>query len=257
MIYAVMGVPITLMLLSCTSSLMGGKLFKLYRSKLSRKNQQSRLVLGFGTLSYVLIGLLVFIAMPAAVFCVVEEDWSYLDSVYFAFITITTIGFGDLVSGKRMEAGPEKITYHVLVIAWITCSLGYWVMVANFISRALSSERLHAQIVRRAKVLKSIMARTNRKLSFLENNESKKSMGIVLQLGTMLVVPPGRSEELYPGTSNLFASLLSSGNACALKKVGEIPEEQATRRVSLQSQDSCDSGVTTLSDCSAVCSSPV
>ena len=30
----------------------------------------------------------------------VTERWSYLDSVYHTFITITTIGFGDFVPGK-------------------------------------------------------------------------------------------------------------------------------------------------------------
>ncbi|KAI8081359.1 uncharacterized protein BX664DRAFT_352512 [Halteromyces radiatus] len=33
----------------------------------------------------------------AAVFCTLEDDWSYLDALYFAFVTQLTIGFGDLV----------------------------------------------------------------------------------------------------------------------------------------------------------------
>lgn len=39
--------------------------------------------------------------------------------------------------GRNLENGPWLVSYQVLVIVWITTSLGYWVMVANFISRAL------------------------------------------------------------------------------------------------------------------------
>ncbi|CAO3636449.1 unnamed protein product [Cunninghamella echinulata] len=33
----------------------------------------------------------------AALFCLLEKDWSYLDALYFTFVTQSTIGFGDLV----------------------------------------------------------------------------------------------------------------------------------------------------------------
>ncbi|KAI9306056.1 hypothetical protein BJ944DRAFT_57070 [Cunninghamella echinulata] len=32
----------------------------------------------------------------AALFCLLEKDWSYLDALYFTFVTQSTIGFGDL-----------------------------------------------------------------------------------------------------------------------------------------------------------------
>lgn len=33
----------------------------------------------------------------AAIFCLLEKNWSYLDALYFTFVTQLTIGFGDLV----------------------------------------------------------------------------------------------------------------------------------------------------------------
>lgn len=44
-------------------------------------------------------GSIFFLFLPSVVFYVIE-DWSYLDSFYFSFITLTTIGFGDLVAGE-------------------------------------------------------------------------------------------------------------------------------------------------------------
>lgn len=61
-------------------------------------------------IAYLIPGIAVFILAPAAVFCVLEEDWSYLDSFYFAFITLTTIGFGDFVAGLLFTIKPAFST---------------------------------------------------------------------------------------------------------------------------------------------------
>ena len=79
-------------------------LFQLQKFKTPRPIGTSEwshmLVLTFQVLVYVIFGTIVFILLPAIVFTFVEGEWRYLDSVYFAFITLTTIGFGDLVAGN-------------------------------------------------------------------------------------------------------------------------------------------------------------
>ena len=47
----------------------------------------------------ILIGCLIFLAVPTVVFHKVE-GWSFLESLYFVVITLTTVGFGDYVAGK-------------------------------------------------------------------------------------------------------------------------------------------------------------
>ena len=41
--------------------------------------------------------LFVYLAAGAAMFTLWEEGWDFFDGFYFCFITMTTIGFGDLV----------------------------------------------------------------------------------------------------------------------------------------------------------------
>ncbi|XP_018416188.1 PREDICTED: potassium channel subfamily K member 1 [Nanorana parkeri] len=50
-----------------------------------------------------LLGLLTvtcFFFIPAAVFSIMEEDWNFLESFYFCFISLSTIGLGDYVPGE-------------------------------------------------------------------------------------------------------------------------------------------------------------
>lgn len=51
------------------------------------------------TALFLLWGLLVHLVIPPAVFMSVEK-WSYLEGLYYSFITLTTVGFGDYVAGR-------------------------------------------------------------------------------------------------------------------------------------------------------------
>lgn len=54
-------------------------------------------------LIFVFIHVAIVTLTPAAAFYYLEKDWSYLDSVYFCFVTWTTIGLGDFVPGEQQN----------------------------------------------------------------------------------------------------------------------------------------------------------
>lgn len=46
----------------------------------------------------ILVGVVLFLLIPGLCFMLVE-NWTYGEAVYYCFITLTTIGFGDFVAG--------------------------------------------------------------------------------------------------------------------------------------------------------------
>jgi len=68
---------------------------------------------------YVLLGCLFLILIPAFIFTKVE-GWSYLDAIYYAVISLTTIGFGDLIPRNQP---PESQASHIRNESACLCEL--------------------------------------------------------------------------------------------------------------------------------------
>ncbi|XP_042877862.1 open rectifier potassium channel protein 1-like [Penaeus japonicus] len=153
-IYAVIGLVITGMMLVWTSNIFSELLFRLFKAKLDSKKQQCRKTIALCTSVIIAIGFVVFVFIPAVIFMVVEH-WSYLDAVYFAIISLTTIGFGDLVTGTEMR-GWELYVYQTYVTVWMVAGLAYWATVANFITKVLKSKR-QSSLLRSAEEMKLLL----------------------------------------------------------------------------------------------------
>ena len=48
-----------------------------------------------------LVALTIFLTVAALVFKIWEREWTFLDAFYFSFVTMTTVGFGDMVPSER------------------------------------------------------------------------------------------------------------------------------------------------------------
>ncbi|XP_054162687.1 potassium channel subfamily K member 10-like [Oppia nitens] len=91
---------------------------------------------------------IVFLIIPSLIFVVIER-WSFLESFYYSFITLTTIGFGDYVAGNY-DGQTWIVIYKLLVVLWIIFGLSYLSMTLNFIGRGYKkvehSEMIHSSI---------------------------------------------------------------------------------------------------------------
>ncbi|XP_049790190.1 two pore potassium channel protein sup-9-like [Schistocerca nitens] len=74
------------------------------------------------------------------------EGWTYFDSVYYCFITLTTIGFGDMVAlqkDKALERKPEYVAFALIFIlfglAIVAASLN--LLVLRFVTMNTEDER--------------------------------------------------------------------------------------------------------------------
>jgi len=52
-------------------------------------------------LLYLIPGFVIFLILPSFVF-MHFESWSFIKSFYYAFVTLSTIGFGDIVAGNEI-----------------------------------------------------------------------------------------------------------------------------------------------------------
>lgn len=111
--YALVGIPLTgLTLRSVGNRISEGisSAVKGFERKVYNRESE-KLEIKTAVIAFIL--LLIIIIFPAFGFEALEE-WSYFDSVYFCFITLTTIGFGDFVPVNLKKKLDDEATNVVL-----------------------------------------------------------------------------------------------------------------------------------------------
>jgi hypothetical protein len=103
-LFALVGIPLTLSVIASMGHIFAtavSSLFARVRNHLpaapgvlTRVNTAARRSL---TAVAAVVFLFLYLAAGAGLFMLWEEDWSFFEGFYFCFVTMTTIGFGDLV----------------------------------------------------------------------------------------------------------------------------------------------------------------
>lgn len=96
-LYALFGIPLTGLTLRCVGNRISEGIstaVKMFERKVYNRETE-KLEIKTVVIAFLLL-IIVMIMIPAAGFHALEK-WDYLDSVYFCFITLSTIGFGDFV----------------------------------------------------------------------------------------------------------------------------------------------------------------
>jgi len=141
MIYSLLGVPINGIFIGSLGAYFRNKLKKFISKQSGEGDITNLVVLVFQVFVYLIFGHVIFILIPAIALSQIESNWDYLDAVYFAFITLTTIGFGDFVAGRSRDTldqlGHWEYVYLAGVFIWIVFGLGYLFMIIGVIADGL------------------------------------------------------------------------------------------------------------------------
>ncbi|XP_029308416.1 potassium channel subfamily K member 5-like isoform X2 [Cottoperca gobio] len=121
-LYGLCGIPLCLVWISQLGSFFGDRAKRLSQV-LIRKGVSVKKVQLICTALFLLWGLLVHLVIPPFVFMSME-GWSYLDGLYFSFITLTTVGFGDYVAGVNPNIQYPRL-YRVFAELWIYMGLAW------------------------------------------------------------------------------------------------------------------------------------
>ncbi|XP_075927302.1 uncharacterized protein LOC116947954 [Petromyzon marinus] len=143
-IFATFGIPLNVVVLNKVGqTILRG--FDRIAGVLRKKGFKKSTIRFLTTIAFVGLGFIIFVLFPAIIFMAVE-GWSYTESYYFSFVTLSTIGFGDYVVGSNPRVNYTPL-YKTMVAMWIVIGLAWLSAVFNAITALL--ERVGEDLARR------------------------------------------------------------------------------------------------------------
>ncbi|ELU08612.1 hypothetical protein CAPTEDRAFT_85266, partial [Capitella teleta] len=122
--YAFFGIPLCLILLSGWGDKLTRATIKL-NNRLNKNRCPQKPAVGktLRTAITILLGLFLFFFVPSIIFTLLE-NWSYAEALYYAFVTLTTIGFGDFVPAQS-DDHQARWLYKISIGVWIFIGLAW------------------------------------------------------------------------------------------------------------------------------------
>lgn len=144
LVYALIGIPLNALLVGSLGNLFGNKLKRIMLHFDSKRvledpshSKDRTILLAMETIGFSLLFTSFLLLVPSAIFMLLE-DWNFLDSFYYTLITLTTVGFGDMVPDKdtndHIDTAALRWIYLIGTILWILLGMGYILAVIEVIS---------------------------------------------------------------------------------------------------------------------------
>ncbi|KAL8185626.1 UNVERIFIED_CONTAM: Potassium channel subfamily K member 5 [Gekko kuhli] len=211
--YGLFGVPLCLTWISALGKFFGGRAKRLGQF-LTKRGVSLRKAQITCTAIFIIWGVLVHLVLPPFVF-MATEGWTYIDGLYFSFITITTIGFGDFVAGVNPSVSYHSL-YRYFVELWIYLGLAW---LSLFVSWKVSMfVEVHKAIKKRRK---------KRKESFENHPPTKKALQISNTKDVNIFSFLSKKEETYNDLiKQIGKKALKTNNDRNLKAEQAIPAIQ-------------------------------
>ncbi|KAM4525512.1 potassium channel subfamily K member 1-like [Odontesthes bonariensis] len=124
--YSLFGIPVTLFFLSTVVERLVVLMTRRPVSYFHRRwALSSSKLAAIHAASLAIVVAMLFLFIPAWIFVTLEKDWNFLESLYFCFISLTTIGLGDYVPGEThsKEANPHPQLYRLAITVYLLLGL--------------------------------------------------------------------------------------------------------------------------------------
>lgn len=124
--YSLLGIPVTLLFLSAVVQRIMVLVTRRPIAYFHRRWAMSKPLLSF--IHAVILGIFLTLALlviPSWIFVTMEKDWNFLESLYFCFISLTTIGLGDYVPGSthNKDNRPHPHLYRLGITVYLLVGL--------------------------------------------------------------------------------------------------------------------------------------
>ncbi|KAM4664557.1 potassium channel, subfamily K, member 16-like [Discoglossus pictus] len=178
--YALFGIPFNVIFLGQVGkalSLWCEKLWKYLFSKGMEKKKAKIWTIVF----FLAAGIIIFLGLPPFIFTI-TEGWSYQEGFYYAFISLSTIGFGDYVAGYGPNTKQLFKSYRAFLFIWIIFGLAWIALLFNLLTSLLedTEKKIARDLQKKGKKRKS-----NQEISLLPSTsghgvEKEETMAMVI-----------------------------------------------------------------------------